>query len=173
MARARWQRATRDNWSLNSLHAAGGSGPSLHVVGGVAAPGLSRPPADTGHLSNLSHVLRDAVEKASTAASDETRILRRSAAVALVLAAAQEPSPVSASAGVPAPPETGSGTSAGRPTSGGAAGGGPTSTVDADHAVVAVVVVAGRRALASEGGPRARSLPSSALPKADGTYCPQ
>jgi len=36
VARAQWQRSTRDQWSLDPPSAAGGSGPSLHGVGGAA-----------------------------------------------------------------------------------------------------------------------------------------
>ena len=119
VARARWQRATRDHWSLDAPSTAGGAGPSLHGVGGVAAQGVSRPAADTGHLRHLAQVLRDAAEEASTAASDGTPVPARSVAVAMALAAAQGPSPASVSAGAPAPPGPGSGTSGGRPPAGG------------------------------------------------------
>jgi len=70
VARARWQRATRDHWSLDAPSVTGGSGPSLHGVSGAAAPGLPRPAADPGHLRHLALVFRDAAEEASTAASD-------------------------------------------------------------------------------------------------------
>jgi len=38
VARARWQRTTRDHWSLDAPSGTGGSGPSLQGVGGAAAP---------------------------------------------------------------------------------------------------------------------------------------
>ena len=129
VARAPWQRATRDHWLRDAPPAAGGSGPSLHGVGGVPTQGLPWLAADTTNPRHLAQVLRDAAEEASTAASDGTPILGRGAAVALALAAAQGPSPGSASAGGPAPPEPGSGTSGGRPPTGGIAGVGFTLTV--------------------------------------------
>jgi len=118
--RARWQRTTRNHWSLDAPSGAGGSGPSLQGVGGAAAPGPPRSVADPGHLRQLAQVFRDAEEKASTAASDGTPVPRRGAAVALALAAAQGHSPETASAGGPALPEPGSGTSRERTRAGGA-----------------------------------------------------
>jgi len=99
VARARWQRTTRDYWSLDAPSGTGGSGPSLQGVGGAAAPGQPRVAADPGHLRLLAQVFHDAAEEASTAASDGTRVPGRGAAVALALAAAQGPSPGTASAG--------------------------------------------------------------------------
>jgi len=107
VARARWQRTTRDHWSLDAPSGTGGSGPSLQGIGGAAAPGPPRSVADPGHLRHLAQVFRDAAEEASTAASDETPVPGRGAAVALALAAAQGTSPGTASAGGPAPPEPG------------------------------------------------------------------
>jgi len=60
VARAQWQRSTSDHWSLDPPSAAGGSGPSLHGVGGAAPHGLSRPVADTAHLRQVAQVFRDA-----------------------------------------------------------------------------------------------------------------
>ena len=50
VARAQWQRSTRDHWSLDPPSAAGGSGTSLHGVGGAATHGLSRS-APTPHAN--------------------------------------------------------------------------------------------------------------------------
>jgi len=110
VARAQWQRSTRDHWSLDPPSAAGGSGPSLHGVGGGATHGLSRAVADTARLRQVALVSLDAVEEASTAASDGTPAPGRSAAVASALAAAQGPSSLSASAGETAAPGPGSDT---------------------------------------------------------------
>jgi len=46
VARARWQRTTRDHWSLDASSGASGSGPSLQGVGEAAAPGPPRAAAD-------------------------------------------------------------------------------------------------------------------------------
>jgi len=108
VALAQCQRSTRDHWSLAPPSAAGGSGTSLHGVGGAATHGLSRPVADTAHLRQVAQVFRDAAEAASTAASDGTPAPGRIAAVASALAAAQGPSPLSASAGKMAAPGLGS-----------------------------------------------------------------
>jgi len=110
VARAQWQRSTRDHWSLDPPSAAGGSGPILNGIGGGATHGLSRPVADTARLRQVAQVFRDAAEEASTAASDGTPALGRSAAVASALAAAQGPSSLSASAGETAYPGPGSDT---------------------------------------------------------------
>ena len=131
VARARWQRTTRDHWSLDAPSATGGSGPSLQGIGGAAAPGPPRSVADPGHLRHLAQVFRDAAEEASTAASDGTPVPGRGAAVALALAAAQGPSPGTASAGGPAPPEPGSGTSRERTRTGGTTRTGAALTVTA------------------------------------------
>jgi len=131
VARARWQRTTRDHWSLDAPSATGGSGPSLQGIGGAAAPGPPRSVADPGHLRHLAQVFRDAAEEASTAASDGTPVPGRGAAVALALAAAQGPSPGTASAGGPAPPEPGSGTSRERTRTGGTTRTGAALTVNA------------------------------------------
>jgi len=82
VARAQWQRSTRDHWSLDPPTAADGSGPSLRWVGGAATHGLSRPAADTARLRQVAQVFRDAEEEASTAASDGTPAPGRSASVA-------------------------------------------------------------------------------------------
>jgi len=131
VARARWQKNTRDHWLLDAPAGAGGSGPSLQGVGGAAAPGPPRAAADPGHLRHLAQVFRDAAEEASTAASDETPVPGRGEAVALALAAAQGPSPGTASAGGPAPSEPGSGTSGERPRTWGATRTGSALTVTA------------------------------------------
>jgi len=60
VARAQWQRSTRDHWSVDPPTAAGGSGPSLHGVGGAATHGLSRPADDTARLRQVAQVFRDA-----------------------------------------------------------------------------------------------------------------
>jgi len=99
VARAQWQRSTRDHSSLDPPTAAGGSGPSLHWVGGAATHGLSRPAADTARLRQVAQVFRDAEEEASTAASDGTPAPGRSASVASALAAAQGPSPLTRAEG--------------------------------------------------------------------------
>ena len=134
VARARWQRTTRDHWSLDAPSVTGGSGPSLQRVDGAAAPGLPLAAADPGHLRHLAHVFRDAAEEASTAASDGTPVPGRGAAVALALAASQGPSLGTASAGGPAPPEPGSGTSGERPQTGGDTQTGSALTVTASPA---------------------------------------
>jgi len=108
VARAQWQRSTREHLSLDPPSAAGGSGPSLHGVGGGATHGLSRPVADTARVRKVAQVFRDAAEEASTASSDGTPAPGRSEAVASALAAAQGPSPLSASAGETAAPGPGS-----------------------------------------------------------------
>jgi len=110
VALAQWQRSTRDHWSLDPPSAAGGSGRSLHGIGGGATHGLSRPAADTARLRQVAQVFRDAAEEASTAASDGTPAPGRSAAVVSALAADQGPSPLSASAGETAAPGPGSDT---------------------------------------------------------------
>jgi len=110
VARAQWQRCTPDHWSLDPPTAVGGSGPSLHGVGGADTHGLSRPAAETAHLRQVAQVFRDAAEEASTAVSDGTPAPGRSAAVASALAAAQGPPPLSASAGETAAPGPGSDT---------------------------------------------------------------
>jgi len=108
VARAQWQRSTRDHWSLDPPSAAGGSGPSLHGVGGGATHGLSRPVADTARLHRVAQVFRDAAEEASIAASGGIPAPGRSAAVASALAAAQGPSLLSASPRETAAPGHGS-----------------------------------------------------------------
>jgi len=110
VARAQWQRSTREHWSLDPPSAAGGSGHSLHGVGGGATHGLSRPVVDTARPRQVAQVFRDAAEKASTAASDGTPAPGRSTAVTSAVAAAQEPSSLSASAGDTAAPGPGSDT---------------------------------------------------------------
>jgi len=56
VAWAQWKRSTRDKLSLDPPSAAGGSGPSLHGVGGGATHGLSRPVADTARLLQVAEV---------------------------------------------------------------------------------------------------------------------
>jgi len=129
VARARWQRTTRDHWSLDAPSGAGGSLPSLQGVGGAAAPGPPRAAADPGHLRHLAQVFREAAEDASTEASDGTPVSKRGAAVALALAAAQGPYSGTASAGGLALPEPGTGTSVERPRTGGATRTGSALTV--------------------------------------------
>jgi len=147
VARAQWQLATRDHWSLDPPSAAGGSGPCLHGVRGTATHGLTRPVADTAHLRQVAQVFRDAAEEASTAASDGTPEPGRSAAVASALAAAQGPSPLSASAGETAAPGPGSDTFGRSSRDAGGAGVAP-----------ALAVAATRRGRS----PRSRSRPAPA-----------
>jgi len=145
VARAQWRRATRDHWSIDATSKAGGTGPSLHGVGGVAAQGGTRPAADTGHLQHLAKALRDAAEEVSNAASEGTPVPERSAAVAMALAAAQGPSPAATSAGAPAPPGPGSGTSGKRPPAGCLGMTGTALTVTASRAARPAQSQRGRR----------------------------
>jgi len=132
VARAQWQRSTRDHWSLDQPSAGSKSGPSLHGVRGAANNGLSRSAADTARLRHLALVFRDAAKEASTAACYGTPIPRRSAASAL--AAAQGPSPRSASEGETAAPGLGSDTPGGSALGAGRAAGAPVLTVAATRA---------------------------------------
>ena len=110
VGQAQWQRSTRDHWSLDPTSAAGGSGPSLHEVGGGDTHGLSRPVADTARLRQVVQVFRDAAKEASTGASDGTPAPGCISAVASALAAAKGHSPLSASAAETAAPGPGSDT---------------------------------------------------------------
>jgi len=152
VARAQWQRSTRDNLSLDPPSAAGGSRPSPHGVGGAATHGLSRPAADTARLRQVAQVFRDAAEKAFTEASDGTPSPGRSVAVASALAAAQGPSPRSASAGETAAPVHGSGTPVGSSRGSGRAG-----------VATALTVAATRTERSSRS--RSRQLPAERTPR--------